>query len=162
MPLQSLVREKVREWFLRYMPAELVAIVAAYVGFYWVWSMQENTVLASYAAALGETTSFYLVMFFREYRIRLARARANNSLYGFKDFIAMTTHLCMEFGLSELVDGFFIRPLVLGIATSLCGMQWGILVGKLLADISFYIPVIFLYEYNKRKQVSTLRYDEAL
>lgn len=37
------------------------------------------------------------------------------------------------------------------------GAPWGVLAGKVAADILFYIPVIFLYERRKRAERNSLR-----
>jgi hypothetical protein len=37
----------------------------------------------------------------------------------------------------------------MGVATHYLGRGWGVTVGKLLADISFYVPVILTYELRR-------------
>jgi len=44
-----------------------------------------------------------------------------------------------------------VRPAAMGICTGFLGWGPGILAGKLIADISFYVPVIWLHERGRRK-----------
>jgi small-conductance mechanosensitive channel len=156
MPKLSLVRAKMQEWSLRYLPSEFLAIVAAYTGYYYVWLPSQNILLASYCAAMAEIIAFYTVMFTRENITRWRQAKIQHKTYGAHEMFHVSAGLIMEFGFSELVDGFFIRPLIVSFAISMCGSSWGILLGKLTADITFYIPVIILYELRKHARTPRL------
>jgi hypothetical protein len=59
------------------------------------------------------------------------------------------TALCVEFGPAEFLDTGVSRPLAVGLGARLWGPPWGVLAGKLLGDLLFYIPVIASYETRK-------------
>ena len=58
--------------------------------------------------------------------------------------------LFIEFGPSELLDAALVRPLAMGVGTRVLGWGWGILAGKIAADLLFYIPVIWIHERRQR------------
>jgi hypothetical protein len=56
----------------------------------------------------------------------------------------------MEFGPSGLLDTLLIRPACMGLGIRLLGPVRGLVLGKLAADVLFYVPVIFMYERRGR------------
>ena len=48
------------------------------------------------------------------------------------------------------LDTGIIRPFAMGLATQLLGRGVGVVAGKLLADVVFYVPVIYTYERRRR------------
>ncbi len=59
--------------------------------------------------------------------------------------------LLLEFGPAELLDTGLVRPMTMALGTTLLGWGPGIVAGKLLADVVFYLPVIWVYERRRRK-----------
>ena len=55
---------------------------------------------------------------------------------------------------AELLDTFVIRPAAIGFAVWLLGPALGILAGKLLADVAFYVLAIATHEHLRRKGVA--------
>ena len=47
------------------------------------------------------------------------------------------------FGFAEYLDSFVIRP-------SAGNVALGLVLGKLIADVTFYVPTIFFYELRKK------------
>ena len=67
--------------------------------------------------------------------------------------------LLLEFGLGQFFDSAFIRPLALGTMSRLLGPKFGLLVGKIVADVFFYAPSIIIFEMRKkmaRKEAASL------
>ena len=55
--------------------------------------------------------------------------------------------MVLEFGTAEFLDSFVIRPFTMYIFPLLThNLVLGLLVGKFVADIIFYIPTIIAYE----------------
>ena len=55
----------------------------------------------------------------------------------------------MEFGVAEALDSGLLRPLAMGLGVRFFGRGVGIVVGKLAADLTFYVPVICAYELRR-------------
>ena len=140
---------KISEWLHRYVPSEIAAITTAYLGFYYVFSVTQNHTAASYASAMTENIGFYSVILFREFFKGLKNAKSLGKPYKFSTFMKTCGGLLVEFGPGEILDSFFVRPITIGVATHYMGMELGVLVGKLTADISFFVPTILIYEFKK-------------
>jgi len=141
---------RLRRWLYRYGPAELSGLVTALLGSYGVHALTGNEVAAAFGGAIGETIGFYTVIIGREIRSDAALARATGIPYGPRGWFRTAANLMIEFGAAELLDTGLIRPLAMGIGTRLLGRAWGIPLGKLAADITFYVPVILIYEWRRR------------
>ena len=141
---------RLRRWLRRYGPAEVTGIATALLGSYGIHALTGNEVAAAFGGALGETIGFYGVIVSREIRSDAAAARAAGLRYGPRAWLKTTTNLLMEFGGAEVLDSAVIRPVAMGFFTRLWGRALGIPVGKLAADVTFYVPVIFVYEWRRR------------
>jgi hypothetical protein len=58
--------------------------------------------------------------------------------------------LFLEFGPAELLDSGLIRPLAMAVCIRMLGWGFGIVTGKVLADVVFYLPVIWVYEHRRQ------------
>ncbi len=135
-------KAKCWEWSLRYGPAEICGTITAYLGFFAVNSLFEQTVISAFGGALCENLGYYLMIWWMR---RKTSAQT-------------TTRLCIEilteFGPSEILDSFLMRPLCLALGAHWFGPGLGVLFGKLAGDVLFYIPVIATYEFRKRKRAA--------
>lgn len=143
------IGQKVREWLHRYVPSEIAAITTAYLGFWYVITVTGNHTAASYASAMTENIGFYSVILFREFMKGRKHAASLNIPYTFSAFLETCLGLLVEFGPGELLDSFVVRPVTIGVATHYLGMELGVLVGKLSADVTFFVPTILIYEFKK-------------
>jgi hypothetical protein len=143
-------RHKITEWLHRYVPSEIAAITTAYLGFWYVFSISQNITASSYASSMSENFGFYSVILFREFFKGRKLAALALSTYTFRAFMSTCVGLLIEFGPGELLDSLLIRPVTIGLGTHYLGMELGVLVGKLVADITFFVPTILIYEYRKK------------
>lgn len=146
---QNKTGAKISEWLHRYVPSEIAAIATAYLGFWYVFSLTQNHTAASYASAMTENIGFYSVILFREFLKGRKKAASVGKAYTLSMFAKTCGGLLIEFGPGEILDSFFVRPITIGVATHYMGMELGVLVGKLTADISFFVPTILIYEFKK-------------
>ena len=144
---------KVKDWIRRYGPAELVGIATALLGSWLLYVATRNEVAAAYGGARGENLGFDGVLVGREIRNARRAARAARLPYGPGAWARTATNLMIEFGAAEILDSGVIRPLAMGLGTLWLGRAWGIPAGKLAADITFYVPVIIMYEMRRRASV---------
>ena len=57
----------------------------------------------------------------------------------------------IEFGPGEYLDTFIVRPFAMWFFPYIIGsLAIGIFLGKIVADIIFYIPTIIMYEIRKK------------
>jgi hypothetical protein len=69
-------------------------------------------------------------------RLRLRRAVVN---------------LVLEFGVAEAIDTGLVRPGLIFLASRLVAdLSLGVFIGKLAADVTFYVPAIAAYELRRR------------
>src|SRR5204863_9137318 len=101
-----------------------------------------SDVAAAYGGSLGETVGFYSVIVGREVWQDRRAARHAGERYRLPHAIRTSANLVIEFGLAEILDSAVVRPLAMGIGMRYLGHEWGVLAGKLAADVFLYIPVI--------------------
>jgi hypothetical protein len=142
-------RERVVAWLKRYGPAECVGILTALAGAYGVHAITQNEIAAAYGGAIGETLGFYSVIVAREIRADARAAREQGRLYSLRAKLKTAANLMVEFGPAEIVDSGLIRPAAMGVATHYLGRSWGVPLGKLAADVTFYVPVIATFELRR-------------
>jgi hypothetical protein len=130
------VRGRLYGWIKRYGLAEICGSVSAIAGSLLVRALTGNEVLAAYGGAFGENVGYYGVIIARELR----------SGEGFR---RCCRNLLVEFGPAELLDSGLIRPLAMGLGAHYLGQTTGVIVGKIAADVTFYVPVIATYELRR-------------
>ena len=77
-------------------------------------------------------------------------SRAERRAFAIGDVGRLAAGLLVEFGPAGLLDTLVTRPFMMAIGTRALGFPWGVVVGKLAADVLFYLPVIFMYERRKQ------------
>jgi|SRR4051794_3587428 hypothetical protein len=133
-----MVNGRVHAWLKRYVPAECGSIVGALLAANLTWSLTSNAAAAAFAAAWGENLAYYGIMLARE-------VRASGTL------LVAVRDLLIEFGPAEVLDTGFIRPLCMYLATqAVADLTVGVLLGKVAADVIFYVPVTAAYELRRR------------
>jgi hypothetical protein len=121
-------------WITRYLPAEIVGTAAMVIAGLGVTLWTENPAAIALAALVGEIIGFYAVLAVTiclEQRLVAASWRR----------AAVRTGLLLvaEFGVAELLDTFLIRPVALVAGVwFFADPLWGLLAGKVVADIAFY------------------------
>jgi len=140
---------KVKEWLCRYGPAELVGTIAAYTGFFLAKDAMNSLVVAAYVGTLGENVGFYGTMIVREVIADLRSARSEGNHYGIREIGKTAAKLITEFGPAEALDSLVVRPATMSLGVKYFGKEIGVGVGKIAADVIFYVPTIFSYELRK-------------
>ena len=148
---QASWKSRVGRWIRRYGPSEVVGIAMA-LGASWLVQQVSGSVIASaYAASIGEGLGFYGSLVTREMIQEAYFAGARRAPYGASEMMRTWRGLLLEFGPAELLDTGLVRPMTMALGTTLLGWGPGIVAGKLLADVVFYLPVIWVYERRRRK-----------
>ncbi|HEY2164017.1 MAG TPA: hypothetical protein VGH04_08510 [Gemmatimonadaceae bacterium] len=143
-------RVKARNWLTRYGLAECAGITCALLASAIVRRLTSNPIAAAYAGAWGETLGYSALIAVRDAMADVRRARLARSEWGVRSMGRLLAAWGMEFGPSGLLDTLLTRPACMGLGIRLLGPVRGLVLGKLAADVLFYIPVIFMYERRGR------------
>ena len=148
------MKNNVKEWLKRYLPAEILSVVATLLAAWLTFKLTQSGVKTALAATwAGNVFYFGYILALDVWQTRNA-ARQNGIPYTLKTFSRNLRALLVEFGVAELFDSLLIRPaLMYYLPRWLGNLSWGILLAKLLADVSFYIPAILSYEFSKKKKL---------
>lgn len=121
-------------WIVRYLPAEIVGTAAMVLAGLAVTIWTANPALIAIAALLGEIVGFYIVLAITIYAEQAA-VSPNWRRAAVRTFLL----LIAEFGAAELLDTLLIRPAALMLGVWLLpDPLWGLLAGKVFADVIFY------------------------
>jgi len=149
------IKKKLREWTFRYLPSETLGTIMAMALGYCAYQLSHNLLVAALAGTWGENLGFYGYAVVREISSHANDHRHHENLTHIQKTGVMTyktlRNILLEFGPSEVLDSFLLRPYFMWIAPQITGnLVLGLAVGKLLADIFFYIPTIIAFELKKR------------
>lgn len=121
-------------WITRYLPAEIVGTAAMLIAGLGVTIWTGNPAVIALAGLLGETLGFYAVLAITIYIEQAPVSRNRRVAVGRTMML-----LVAEFGLAEILDTLLIRPaLLMAGVWLLADPLWGLLAGKVVADIVFY------------------------
>ena len=144
-------KQKVTDWLRRYGAGEVVGLAGALTGSWLVYRATGSAIAAAYGASVGESLGFYGTIVVREMVLEAYAAGARRAPYGPRQIAATWRSLFLEFGPAEFADTLVLRPFMMWLGEEMFGRPLGILAGKLLADLSFYAPVILMYEVRKAR-----------
>ncbi|WP_214465410.1 hypothetical protein [Microbacterium flavescens] len=121
-------------WIRRYLPAEIVGTAAMLLAGLGVTIWTDNAAVIALAALVGETLGFYLVLAVTIYVEQSPISRTRRLA------LARTVMLLLaEFGIAEVLDTLLVRPaLLLAGVWLFADPLWGLLAGKVVADVVFY------------------------
>ena len=121
-------------WVVRYLPAEIVGTAAMVLAGLIVTIWTDNAAVIALAALVGEIIGFYAVLAITIY---LEQAQVAQQMRGALGRTGLL--LVAEFGAAEVLDTLLVRPAALMLGVWLLrDPLWGLLAGKILADIVFY------------------------
>ena len=146
------MKQRLREWLRRYLPAEVLSGGATLLAAGLVLRATGSGLRAALAGTwAGNAVYFGYLLAQDVHQAGRARHRRGQP-YTWRTLGQNLRALAVEFGPAEVLDSFFIRP-----ALMYCLPRWlghfaaGILLAKLLADVTFYVPAIMSYELSKQR-----------
>jgi hypothetical protein len=147
------MRARIREWVWRYLPAELVSIVGTLLPAWILASEDASRVSIALAGTWGGNVGYFGTILLRDVIRNRRGLRLNGHRYTPRHFIRNLRDLVIEFGVAEILDSLLIRPaLMYWLPLRLHSLTWGLVLAKGLADLTFYIPAIYFYEWNRRRK----------
>ncbi|MBS7563898.1 hypothetical protein KHS38_05730 [Mucilaginibacter sp. Bleaf8] len=145
--IKKRIKPKVLAWLKRFLPAELVGSALAILVSYVTLQVTHNAVMAAYAAAIADTTGFYITLFIQGLVKSHRELKSQHQPFKLIHILQVFKTLLVEFGPAEILDSFLLRPFFMYIFPVLLhNRTLGVLAGKIVSDISFYIPVIIIAE----------------
>jgi amino acid transporter len=147
-----MVKTKVKEWLKRYLPSEIVGTITALSAASLTHFFSSNLIVIAYAGSLGEAIGFYSTVFTQHIIRANKKNRDQQKAFSFAELIKIIGTIALEFGPAGLLDGLVLRPFFMFIFPGILkNFTIGILVGKLVGDITFYLLVIMSYEIKKHR-----------
>ena len=146
-----LTKSKFKEWFDRYKYAELASTSAALTAS--LFSNIYSGLTTAYIITFSEYLAFYSVIFISSYKKMVRQNRLLNKTTSFKEILLLLKNLVLEFGYPAFLDFLVIRPFCMYWMPILFGNYFfGIIFGKISADLCFYFFTIVNYEIIKKKK----------
>lgn len=144
-------KSKFREWFDRYKYAELSSTSAALSAS--LFSKIYSGLTTAYIITFSEYLAFYSVIFISAYKKLARQNKILNKGTTSKEILLVLKNLVLEFGYPAFLDFLVIRPFCMYWMPIIFGNYFfGIIFGKISADLCFYFFTIVNYEIiNKRK-----------
>jgi hypothetical protein len=147
---------RVGGWLRRYLPAEAAGTGTALLCAGVAHAAGGDLAAVALAGAWGENLGYYGTVGARDLRRALAarqgaapgRARRVQGALG-----EVLRGLLLEFGPAEALDSVLVRPLAMGAAARVIPQVGvAVLVGKVAADLLFYVPTVLAYERRRRRR----------
>jgi len=150
-------RRRLLFWIFRYLPAEVAGTAAMIAAGLLVTFWTTAPLAIALAAVVGESLGFYLVL-----AVTIYGEQAPQTIgapHGRRWAVRRTLLLLLaEFGPAELLDSLLIRPaaLFLGVLI-LADPVWGMLAGKIVADLVFYAFAAGAFTFTDRAGLRVAR-----
>jgi len=143
--------QKIKEWLKRYLPAEIVGTITAVSAASITHVFSHSHIFIAYIATLGEAIGFFSTIFIQHFLTLYKKRKNENKQFSFHDFSIILSHILLEFGPAEIIDGLVLRPFFMYLFPLLISnFTLGIFIGKIAGDITFYLLVIISYEMKKK------------
>lgn len=121
-------------WVRRYGPAEAACLVTMLVASVLAAAVTTSPPVLAACAIIGATVGFYGVL-----GASVLREQRRAAAGPWRAALRTAGLLLAEFGVAEVLDTFFWRPaLMIAAVVVLNHPVWGLLAGKLVADVLFY------------------------
>lgn len=137
-------------WIKRYAPAEIACLVTMLIASVAAASVTSSPALLAVAAIAGATVGFYGVLITQVMREQL-RLLGDQPHRWHRAAVRTLPLLVAEFGVAEILDTFFLRPALMIVGVVLIGdAVWGLLAGKVVADVLFYVISALCFRVTER------------
>ncbi len=129
-----------RFWIRRYGPAEVACLATMLVASVAAARLTTSPPLLAASAIAGATVGFYGVLVVTVVREQRRVISPDQPRYAIRVASRTVLLLSAEFGAAELLDTFLWRPVLMVSAVVLLDEPvWGLLAGKVAADVLFYV-----------------------
>jgi len=141
------MKSKITIWLKRYVPAEFFAAIGALSFGIGINTLFHNPLFTALAGTVGDNCGYYGTIVINDLR----KQKEKHQKITFPIFVKTAKGIIFEFGIAEFLDSFFVRPFSMYLFPLLLNnVGFGLLVGKITADVIFYIPTIIAYELKTK------------
>jgi len=145
------VKNKIKEWLRRYLLADILSTALSLATAWVIHLTTGDNVLAAFVGSAMASISFYGIIAYNDVRKSLKHHRKHDLSYGFVSYFKDLRNLIIEFGPSEILDVLAVRPFFMYLMPKIIGeFLLGTFIGKMIADVVFFIPAIVMYEVRKK------------
>jgi len=138
---------KIKEWLDRYAVPIFFATLAALIVANISRNLFGNIILSAF---LGSIADFFVAYGIIAYRDINSRKNKDGKL-SFVGILKVIRNMIVEFGPSEYLDTFILRPFWLSVfPLFIPNYSLAIILGSLTAEITYFLPVIISYELRKK------------
>ncbi|AII53053.1 hypothetical protein [Hymenobacter sp. APR13] len=146
------MKQKIREWLRRYLPAEVLSVGATLLAAALSLRATGSGLSAALAGTWAGNVAYFGWLLGQDVWQTRRTLQASGRPYRWRTLGQNVRALAVEFGVAEVFDSLLIRPALLYYMPRWLGsFGAGIVVAKLLADVTFYIPAIISYELSKKR-----------
>ena len=139
--------KKVLEWLDRYLVPTIVSAISSLSLAILIQNLFNNRLLTALGGTWGDNFAFYGLILFKDIKAR----KAKDEQVTIVGLLKVLRNAIAEFGVGEYLDSFIIRPFLMYMAPQyISNKAIAITVAKLLADVTFFLPTILMYEVRKR------------
>jgi len=125
----------------RYLLPEVAGCVTTFLAVWISLKLELPLPVVAYIGTWSENLGFYTTRLLLDIRRRSPD----------ETILKILRNVLLEFGPAELLDSFFLRPLLMGLGMAICEMHpAGAFLGKVLADLIFYLVASVSDESRKR------------
>jgi len=145
------VKNKIKEWIRRYLLAEILSTALSLATAWVIHRTTGDNVIAAFGGSAMASISFYGIIAYNDVRKSLKHHRKHDLRYDFVAYFKDLRNLIIEFGPSEILDVLAVRPFFMYLMPKIIGQFiLGTFIGKMIADVVFFIPAIVMYEVRKK------------
>ena len=142
-----MLKNKIREWFRRYSIALLLAYIVSIAIANFAKVSTGNIIVSAFLATWADNIAFYGYIALKD----LKRKKVKNLQSAASELAKLVRNMVFEFGPAEYLDSFIIRPFLLSVfPLAISNYSIAILLGNLVAEITYFIPTIISYETRKK------------
>ena len=143
--------KKIKEWIKRYLLADILSTDVSLFTAWLIMELTEDRVMAAFVGSAIASISFYGIVAYNDIRKSIKEHKNSKTKYEFKSFFADFRNLIVEFGPAEILDVLAVRPFFMYLIPRLTGeFLLGNFIGKMIAEVIFFIPAIIMYEVRKK------------
>ena len=145
------MKKKILEWIKRYLLADVLSTVLSLGTAWLIMEQSGDRVLAAFVGSAIASVVFYFTVAFSDVRKSIKQHKIDNEKYKTKSFLIDFRNLIIEFGPAELLDVLAVRPFFMYLIPKLTGdFLLGTFIGKMIADVIFFIPAIIMFELRMK------------
>lgn len=139
--------KKILEWIDRYLIPTIVSLISSVSLAMILQHFFNNRIVIALGGTWGDNLGFCGLILFKDIKERKIKDEKITII----GLLKVLRNAVAEFGVGEYLDSFVIRPSFMYLAPQYINNKTiAITIAKLLADVTFFLPTIVMYEVRKK------------